>query len=178
MKILVPNQMQVFMAALYMWAWIMLQLNILAKLMLKLVIIAIPNAMQPNLTPNMPLRIIKAVDEQGYDITRKLTSFMKFRWDTDCIDLDDFCEWIGSGVIWISYILECDISNETCDKFLSFIKSLESSKDSIPAEKVNIFEFQKHIRTIVVNTSKKIVYKLKEDKVIPEDIVFGEIEFD
>ena len=178
MQLSAPNRVQVFMMCIYMWSWFILQLNILANLMLKAVIIIVPNLMLVDIKPNTPLRIIKAIDSSGYDITKKLNIFINFKWDNDCIDLDSFCEYIGSSVIWVTYVLECDISEETCDKFLNFVKSIETSDDSLPIEKVNILEFKKHIRTIVVNTSKKIVYKLKEDKLILEDIVFGEIEFD
>lgn len=177
MQLSLPNRMQIFMSAIYVWAYILMQLNILGNLILKLVIIGIPNMMQPNFVPNIPLRVIKAVDENGFDVTNKLITFINFKWQDNCIDLDSFCEYIGSSIVLISYILTVDISDDVCDKFLNFVKSIESP-DTQCVEKINIFELKKHIKTIMVNTSKKIIYKLKNDTVEKEDIIFGEIEFD
>jgi hypothetical protein len=173
------------MGLLYMWVWFLIQLNNLGNLMLKLIIIGIPNSIMPNITPDIPIRVIKAVNENGFDITKKLNMFMNYKWDLDMcddggIDLDSFCEWIGSNIIWISYILECDISNENCDKFLTFIKKIEPNDESAsPIEIDSLYKFKKHLRIMVVDVSKKVVYKLKNNsvKLTEENILFGEISF-
>jgi len=180
-----PNRVKILMGALYCWAFLLLQLNMLGNLMLRLLITVIPNMVLPSIVPDTPIRIVKAFDQSGFDITKKLNIFMNFKWDAEMsnenggIDLDAFCEYIGSSIIWICYTLEQDISIESCDKFLNFIKNIESADDSEPKKIDNIFSFKKHMRTIVVNTSKKVIYKLKHNinEVSPEDIVFGEVDF-
>lgn len=176
---------QILLVALRIWVWFLMQLNILSNLMLRLIIVGIPSSVMPNITPNIPIRVIKAVNENGFDITKKLNMFMNYKWDNDMcddggIDLDSFCEWIGSGIILISYILECDISNENCDRFLTFIKKLEPTDESAsPVEIDSLYKFKKHLRIIVVDASKKILYKLKNNsvKLNEENILFGEVSF-
>jgi len=181
-----PNHVKILMAALYCWAFILLQLNILGNLMLRLMITVIPNLILPNIVPDTPIRIVKAFDQSGFDITKKLNIFMNFKWDAEMsnenggIDLDAFCEYIGSSIIWICYTLEQDISIESCNKFLNFIKNVESTADDSETNKIhNLNGLKKHMRTIVVNTTKKLIYKLKQNscEVSPEDIVFGEVDF-
>jgi hypothetical protein len=185
MQVVIPSRVQILLLGLRIWVWFLMQLNNLANLMLRLIIIGIPNSVMPNITPDIPIRVIKAVNENGFDITKKLNMFMNYKWDPDMcddggVDLDSFCEWIGSGIIWISYILECDISNDNCDKLLTLIKKLEPNEElQSPIEIDTLSKFKKHLQILVVDTSKKVIYKLKNtsSKLNEESVLFGEISF-
>jgi len=191
------------MAALYVWTWILFQLSRIGNFLLKIAIKTLPNIMLPDMTPKIPIKIIKAIDESGFDITKKLKMFMNFKWDkTHCddeggVDLDTFSEYIGSSIIMVAYIFDYDFNDEICDKFLEIIKSddrhrsvkqesgteFESESDS-PTEvdypiRDPVGYFKKCIRLVAINTSKKILYKIKKDTLSlnTEDILFGEVDF-
>lgn len=192
----IPDRVRIFMFALYIWTYVLYYLTKFANFLLMLVISYLPNIFMPDVKPKAPVRVLKAVDETGFDITKKLNMFMKFKWDTDLcddrggIDLDVFSNYISSSIIWVSYILEYDINGNISNSFMDYIQWLEKNDKIDPSdEKTNngsektvdtdVDFFKRCIRQILINTSKKVVYKIKKhtEVIESEDILFGEIDF-
>ncbi|MGL5936554.1 MAG: hypothetical protein ACRCZI_13150 [Cetobacterium sp.] len=202
---MLPDKVRIFMIALYIWTWLLFYLTKFANFMLMLVITYLPRLFTPSVKPKTPITIIKAVNEFGVDITKKLNLFMKFKWDEEIcdgrggIDLDTFTEYISSSIIWISYIVNYDIDDMISKNFIKYIQMLDSYKDcqiesnimrneqlndntsdqtEVNENGIPLDYFKKCIRFIVIITSKKIVYKLKRHTEVleKEEILFGEID--
>jgi hypothetical protein len=195
-----PDRIRIFMAATYVWAVILFYIVKFANIMLGLIIMYLPTLFLPRVNPKNSIKILKAVDDRGNEITKQLNMFMLFKWDKEMcddkggIDLDKFTDYIGSTLIWVAYILDYDISEDSCKQFLSFLPpeafektppdECESDQDdNSDRTKTSVLPhvncIKKCIRYIFINTSKRIMYKLKKssDEIIAEDIVFGEVNF-
>ena len=207
----IPSRLQMFLFGFYIWTWILFQLTKVANIMLGLIIMYLPYYLIPNVTPKTPVKIIKAIDDQGNEITKQLKLFMNFKWDkTMCdeggIDLDIFAKYIKSSVIWIAYILEYEVGGELYNGFTyavelldaipvnDFLSDSNSDKETIENETIKnetknkqnnkvssdfLNCLKKCIRLMIVNTDEKKIFKLNKDttELIPEDIVFGEVNF-
>lgn len=200
-----PSKLRIFMFGFYIWTWVLLQFVIFANFILKSVITYSPTFFLPDVNPKIPIKIVKAMDDKGNNITKQLKMFMNFKWDPEMcddaggIDLDIFAEYIGSAIVWIAYIMEYDIDDKICEKFIEMATKVkkydetENNKDILSNADtdndsnldINISEpnklnyFKKCIRIICINTSKKIAYKLKKNTTTldAEDILFGELDF-
>lgn len=188
-----PTKMQIVLIGVYLYTTILLRLSQVFNIMLGLMIKHMPDVLFPS--TNSPIKIINAIDERGVNIAKKLEAFIYYKWDkTMCddqggIDLDKFSEWIGSSVIWVAYIMDYDIKPADCENFLQFIKTAGSSSTNSPKSTDSntdgdiklhsIDHFKKIIRVIVINTSKKIVYKINKatETLEAEDMLFGEVDF-
>jgi hypothetical protein len=176
-----PDKTRIFLFAFWIWTWILFKLTLMANFFLGLVIIHLPNYLMPTIKSKTPVKIIRAIDNNGDEITDKLNLFMNFKWDKNMfddnggIDLDIFFNYIGSSAVWIAYIFDYEIDNEMCEKFVNFIDltNLDTT------ERKPIDYFKKCIRIAVINTGEKIMYKLRQnnDNIQQEDVIFGEIDF-
>jgi hypothetical protein len=192
---LIPSGMQMFLFAFYIWTWMLFQLTRVLNNILGLILIYVPNYLTPSnitqcLNSNIPVQIVKAFDDNGNDITEKLKLFMNFKWDRDMcddkggIDLDTFLNYLNTSFIWISYIMKYDINIISYLNFTDFVSNM--GEDGL-GKVGKIDELKKCIQMMVVNTSKKIIHRLKENKeasrsddlfsIEIDDIVFGEVEF-
>jgi hypothetical protein len=168
---LIPTKTQTFLFAMWVWAWILFKLTLLANFMLKLVITHLPNYILPA-TDKTPVKIIKAIDGNGDDITNKLKLFMNLKWDETMfddhggIDLDTFFGYIDSAVVWVAYIFDYDIDDIASLEFINGVKPVDY--------------FKKCIRFIIVDSGKKIMRKFNKDTTdfVEEDIMFGEVDFE
>lgn len=191
-----PDRVRIFMLALYVWTYILFYITKLANFMLMLIITYLPNLFTPTVKPKTPITVLKAVNDVGDDITKKLNMFMKFKWDEEIcdgrggIDLDTFSEYISSSIIWISYIINYDIDDTISKNFIKYTQLLDgfvepqlevcdSKSDKTEVNNgIPLEYFKKCIRFIIINTTKKVVYKLKKNTEVlePEEILFGEID--
>lgn len=189
---LFPSRMEMFLYAFYVWSCILFYITKFANFMLGMIITFLPTLLMPNVSTKSPVRILRAVDEKGTDITKRLNMFMKFKWDNDMcddkggVDLDKFSDYIGSSIIWIAYILEYEINDSTYNNFMMLINDIEKNADNTSdltttCENYNypLEYFKKCIKFVVINTSKKVIYKLKKNTkdLEPESILFGEVDF-
>lgn len=185
-----PSKIRIFLFAFYIWTWILFQLTRVTNMSLGLIIAYLPTMLMPSVSHKAPIKIIRATDDKGNEMTKQLEMFMKFKWDKSMcddhggIDLDVFVKYIGSSIVWIAYIMDYDIDDNTCNRFLSMVEDLNSLDDdksdaTIRNNKLTVNHFKKCVRLIVINTGKKIVHKLNGGtaELVPEDILFGEIDF-
>lgn len=205
----VPSKIDIVLLFIDIWSWIAMRWVQLLNFILRSIILCTPTSVLPNFTPKIPVKIIKAMDDNGNEITKQLKIFMKFKWDNEMcddrggVDLDTFTKYIGSTVVWVAYILDYDIDDDLCEKFMNIVNiitdkdqdpsSLDDSNQDTSSNKTNLdtdidlnmlntdslHYFKKCIRIIVINTSKKIAYKLKKNTTAldEEDILFGELDF-
>jgi hypothetical protein len=119
-----------------------------------------------------PITLLEARDEFGNYITNKLDLYMNSKWNQqdNNIDLDNFAYQIGSSIIWIAYLLECDKTH--------FYKELE---DSLKNNTFDNLKIQSIIKVAFIDFSEKFIYKFKnncvdEYEINKGNILFGEIE--
>lgn len=186
-----PSRLQMFLYAFYVWSFVLFYLSRLANFTLGLIITYLPTLFIPKVSPAAPIKVLRAFDDRGRDITKRLCMFMKFKWDKQIgddggVDLDKFVEHIGSSIIWVAYIMEYEISDTMFHNFLSLINSIEQNTDTSSNATVScdnidhpIDYFKRCVKFVIINTSKKVIYKLKKGtkELEPEPILFGEIDF-
>ena len=120
------------------------------------------------------------MDGNGKEITDKLNMFINFKWDKNMfdtnggVDLDIFFKYIGSSVIWVAYILDYEINNNMCTKFINFVSKVDTDKNDY-----TIDHFKTYIKIAVIDIGSKIINKLQKDKktIDSEEILFGEVNF-
>jgi len=164
-----PDKTKIFLGAPWLWTWILLQFNKLCQTILHGILYWVPNNYIPIFTKCLnksPVKLIKAMDMRGNDITNKLNLFLNLRWDDSLggVDIKDFARYLGTTFIWVIYLLEYELSPIYND----FIKSIHSKK-------FNNKDFNKLFKALVIDLSKKIIYRLEKN--IEEDLVFGETVF-
>jgi hypothetical protein len=172
---------KIFLAAFWSWTWILFQLSNLSNKILKFVIYWLPNNVTPtfeNLVVNKkPIKLLEARDGFGKIITNKLKLFMNLKWDkTMCddkggVDLDMFCKYIGSSVIWVIYLMEYEV-NPIYHKFITDVQT----------DQFNMNAMHKFIKTAVIDISNKIIKKFdsindNNTNCSTDSILFGEINF-
>lgn len=169
-----PSKIKIFLFAFWMWTWILFKLTIIANYTLGIIITHLPKYLMPDIKTKTPINIIKAVDQNGIEITNKLQLFINFKWNKNMfdknggIDLDIFFTYIGSTVVWVAYVLDYDINN-TCAQFIKLINH-DNTK--------TLDTFTEYIKIAVIDTSTKIIHKLKQNNTVEhEDILFGEVNF-
>jgi hypothetical protein len=187
---------------LYIWTCIIYQFTRFVDFILMCIISYIPNILVPNISSKTPVRILRATDQYGNDITKKLKLFMRFRWDyeinneegdtnngfdinngyTGGIDLDAFIDYIGASVIWIAYVFEYDIDDIIFSELINLIHSSKlfgSTKSHVITKPIEYF--RRTIRFLSIVTEQKMMYKLNNDAypapIKKEPITFGEINF-
>jgi hypothetical protein len=178
MKLLqyMPDRTKLFLAAFWLWTWILLQFNKLCAIFLQCVLVWVPDSYTPTLSQKTPIRVIKALDKDGNTITNKLKLFLNLKWDKEMcddkggVDIDTFMRYIGSSLIWAAYILEYELSPIYND----FIQSV--SGDDFSSKDIN-----KLLKAIVIDVGNKLVYKLgneqSETLETSEPLMFGEVNF-
>lgn len=176
----IPDKTRIFLLAFWVWTWILFKLTQYANFILGLIIIHLPKYLMPNIKSKTPIKIIKAMDGNGKEITDKLNMFINFKWDKNMfdtnggVDLDIFFKYIGSSVIWVAYILDYEINNNMCTKFINFVSKVDTDKNDY-----TIDHFKTYIKIAVIDIGSKIINKLQKDKktIDSEEILFGEVNF-
>lgn len=169
----IPDRTRMFLGALWVWSWVLLQMTIFANFMLRLVIQWLPNYLMPHINPTSPVKVIEAADEKGNRITDKLNLFLNLKWDAEMFenkggaDLDKFLEYLGTSIIWIAYLMEYD-------KNPSYADVLNTIKDN---GRISTDDLAKLARIAVIDTKDKIISKINKDEHSDEDILFGEVNF-
>lgn len=214
---MIPGKLQIVLFFLYVWTFVLFYMSKVANIILGALIRYLPNILMPSVSHSAPIKIIKATDGNGVEITKRLEMFMKFKWDESMcdnggIDLDIFFKYIGSTVIWVAYMFDYEITQNTATQFLTLIDDIEeyiktgqhesdvksditdvnkdlnqNSSDSAdspdsprtPETPEILDQFKKCIRFLVVDSNKKMSYKLGKDSIAieAEDILFGEVNF-
>ena len=172
----IPVKTKIFLAAFWMWTWILFQISNMFNKMLKFVLYWIPNNFTPTfetITSKPNIKLIEARDGFGKVITNKLKLFMNLKWDkTMCddkggVDLDIFCKHIGSSIVWVVYLLDYEI-NPIYDEFVT----------SIQENNFNMNKVHKFIKTAIIDISNKVIKKFDTyTNQTEESILFGEVNF-
>lgn len=169
----IPDRTRIFLGALWIWSWILLQLTIFANFILRLIIQWLPNYLMPNIAPNSPVKVIDAADANGNNIKDKLNLFLNLKWDEEMfenkggVDLDKFLEYLGTSIIWIAYLMEYD-------KEPSYADVLNIIKDK---GHPTYDELSELVRIAIVDTKDKLIDKFGKQIKQNEEIVFGEVNF-
>jgi hypothetical protein len=177
----VPDRTKMFLMALYIWTLLVYYFTKLINLILEMIISYVPNNLilykfnYIGQKKGNNVNVIQARDKFGNFITNKLNLYMNLKWDKELntqsnggVDLDNFSKYIGSSVIWIAYLLECDQCNEYKDAI-----------ESLNKQDFNLYKMENLIKIMILDFSNKLIYKFgKNDDVFQtENIVFGEINF-
>src|SRR6476620_7326530 len=121
------NKEYIIYSAIHIWTFIMFYFAKMYNFIIMLIITYNYNILTPDINPSLPVRIIKAIDNNGNDVTKKLKLYMKFYWDSEMldnrggIDLDNFTKFISSPNLCIIYILEDDIDKNIYSKFINMV---------------------------------------------------------
>ncbi len=165
-----PDKTKIFLAALWLWTWVLLQFNRLCGMILKCILISMPDNYVPVPRVSVPVKVIKARDASGNIITNKMQLFLNMKWDQDLfdgkggIDIDQFAKYVGTSFIWVAYILEYELGT-SYNKFISLMK----------VGHINSKIFEELIRGVAIDVKNKLLYKLSNLE--PESILFGEVNF-
>ena len=176
----IPYKIQIFLFGLYVWTWIFFQINKFIGFILASIIKYMPDHLI-SVTPIIPVKILKAFDGKNNDITNRLRFFMNYSWDNEMcdeqggVDLEPFCNYISSSVVWVAYYFDFQVDENVCNQFSYLVELVEEKGGVFPNDENN--PFKKNIKFILIDTCKKIIYRLKEDKIEKQDIIFGEIGF-
>jgi hypothetical protein len=157
-----PSTPEILMYLVFAWSYIVFKVTTMFTFLIMHLIIYTPYYFLPNMSNKTPIKLIKAIDEKGNEITKRLTIFMNMNWDktmfdldednetnikTDkiCnttlssiggIDLDSFAEYIGSSKIWITYIMNCDIDT-LYTNMINMIEFMDSTMNDLASEHSN-----------------------------------------
>lgn len=177
-----PDRAKIFLAAMYIWTWLLFHFTRLCNFLLKLIIIYFPNNIcYPNFKyfNNYPIHILQSRDYCSNLITDKLKLYMNKNWDKieNNVDLQLFSEQINSSIIWIAYLLECD-KKEYFQELDNLIKN----------DKLNIDKLKKLVKILIVDFNEKMIHKFKYDEInddkpdeyieTQDPLLFGDVEFD
>jgi hypothetical protein len=105
-----PDKTKIFLAAFWIWTWILFWISRLTNYILYLLLTWIPNGLTPKLTQKTPVYILEAKDGEGNLITNKLNLLLNLKWDKEMcdgrggIDLDKFADYLGTSIIWMKNI--------------------------------------------------------------------------
>lgn len=172
-------RVRIFLAAFYVWAWILFQFNKFIGLIFERILKYTPNKLLPNVVPKIPIKILQAFDiTNNTDITKKLNIFTNFKWDKEAADdkgginIEPFAKYIESSIIWVAYALELDISENACNQFISMLETVEQKHLDF-----GDIHIKNNISYILIDISKKLIYKFAKNKLVKDDILFGEIDF-
>lgn len=136
------------------------------------------------------VNIIDARDHNNNTITNKLKLFLNFNWDKSACDelgginIEKFCEWVGSSMIWIAYVLEYEKIKVNLDNLtnneIHISPEMHRIKDNIKGMLINIDE---NLQTIVskyhyfTDTLDTIINEEEKNEEEEYDIDFGDISF-
>jgi len=171
---------KIFLMAIYMMTFIMFYLTKFFNFILYLVLQYIPDKFIMVKFHNIgkkkgrKVHILHAEGENGEPLTNKLDLYMNLFWDKEnddqSIDINKFGLYVGSSIIWIAYLLECD-QNKNYKDFKNKINMNEFDKE----------KFTGLLKTIIVSIGEKIVYKFNkelDDYEKKGNVIFGELNFD
>jgi hypothetical protein len=190
-KDLIPDRTRIFLAALYIWTWILFKLSLIVNVLLGLFLSCFPNDLIPNIKSKTPVKIIEANDDDGNIITNKLKLYMNMYWDkTMCddkggVNLDRFASYLNTTMIWVNYLLDCEKEKEEENNNISGVSSDSDEYgyyNKLYNRKKKVYEStpkQKHSMPMIaiINIGKKVIRKISNAIETDEDINFGEINF-
>ena len=173
-KRFVPDKVKIFLFGMWLCAYMLFQFSRFINFTLGMIISYSPNYILPSINKT-PVRILKALDMNGNEVTNKLKLFMNYKWDNSMfgdhggIDLDPFFNYIGSACVWVAYIFEYDIDDIANLEFMENIN-----------EGASVALLKKCIRFILIDANKKIMKKVNKETqdITREDILFGEVDFE
>jgi len=149
----------------------------------------IPNILIPDITVNTKVKILRATNCYGNDITKRLKIYMLIKWDPEInrddalmsnhicthmnghpsvhtddsigggIDFDLLLRYIGSPAIYIAYIHDYDINDVLFADLMKFVHSNITGVDYIDKTKP-IDYFKRTICFMSVVADQKMMYKL------------------
>ncbi len=169
----IPDRTKIFLGALWIWSWVLLQLTIFANFVLRLIIQWLPNYLMPSIKPTSPVKVIEASDENGNNVKDKLNLFLNLKWDPEMFDnrggadLDKFLEYLGTSIIWVAYLMEYDKEPSYAD-VLNIIKE---------HGRISHDELNELVRIAIIDAKNKIIDKFGRHIRQNEDILFGEVNF-
>lgn len=172
MRITLPDKTRLFLAALWVWTYILFWFNRLLQAVLKIILVWLPNQLTPTISyKTPPIRVLEARDGFGRVITNKLKLFINNNWDNSIaerggVDLDMFCKYIGSSVIWVVYMFDYEIDN----KYDEYITAIQNKKFTSR-------DMHGFIKTAIIDISNKIIKKFDNiNEYRAEEIIFGEFD--
>jgi hypothetical protein len=168
-----PDRAQLFLAAFWLWTWLLFQFNKLCGVILKCILIWVPDNYVPVIARSaVPVKILKACDAGGNTITNKLQLFLNMKWDLDLfdgkggIDIEQFVKCVGSSIIWVAYILEYELG-PSYDAYMRLMQEGNFAPNAV----------SKLLRAITIDAKNKLLYKLGNiDHMLFDEVNFHESE--
>lgn len=171
-------KVKIFLFAFKIWTWILFYLTRMFNYGLGLILVWIPDDFVPSLNSiynNKNIYILGAKDSFGRTITNKLNLFSNLKWDKTSndiggsVDLDMFCKYIGSAIIWVAYFTEADMMPKKYEVFMDKIHQQNFKSEDIHAL----------IRTAIIDVSNKLIHKMDatDFRTTTDNIYYGEVEF-
>ncbi len=164
----IPDRVQIFMASFWLWTWFLLQFSRICQIMLKFILKWVPDNYLPGLPECLkksPIKLVRALDHKGRNITNRLNLFLNLTWDNKIenetgeqvggINVSTFSRYIETTAIWIVYLLEYNIN--------LFDDEIDESS------------FEELLKAIWVDVEKKLVYRQGDSDESP--LLFGELTF-
>lgn len=174
MIIRIPLKTKIFLAAFWLWTWILFQFNKACAMVLGSILTHMPNEYIPRMKDRTPVRVICAHDERENDITNKMRLFLNTQWNHTVNDgrggvyIEQFAKQIGTTIIYMAYIFDYDFD----PKYSDFIESTQQPGRPSKA-------YKEAICNIIIDIGTKIVLSERWNRQTEKSsLLFGGVSFD
>jgi len=193
----IMNMQNIYLLLIWMQSCVIIYTTIFLNFLLS-IIMRLPDCLLPKIENGTPIKTIYATDKEGRPINNKLDLYLRYKWDDSMfqnggVNIDQFIKYINTEMISIAYISDKKIQC-VCNNFINVINNLKKNKigygntfgseDNLVGDFIqDTIKFKKNINLIVINSKAKLLYRFKNEtekeseKIIGENILFGEIDF-